>query len=229
MARATVRDMASLGLPPAALRSIPTLQAPISATSPGSGLVRPDGALDLGALLASSLTVRVEIVAGGAPGTATWRWSPDAGTTWSATVATPAAGQTAALVHPALGIDTGLKVGFGGTLSAGARWDWAAVSNVARALDWASGEMDSGLRDRYPNGISSPYPDELIGHEAALAMWRSLVNRGFNPENPTDRSILKAHGDAMAWRQAVAEHRLHPAIVTPTAADPLVALSDPIT
>lgn len=228
MARATVRDMASLGLPPAALRSIPTLQAPVSATSPGAGFVRPDGCLDVGALLVSSLTVRVEIVAGGALGTATWRWSPDAGTTWSATVATPSNGQPVALVHPVQGLDTGLKVGFGGTLSTGARWDWTAVSNVAKALDWAAGELDAGLRDRYPNGIVAPYPDDLIGHEAALAMWKTLVNRGFNPENPGDRTILKIHGDAMTWRQGVAERRLHPAIVTPADADPLIALSDPI-
>lgn len=224
MARATLSDLASLGLPPEALRTIPTTQAPVTQTGAGGGWVVPSGYIDVGRTLVGTYAVRVRIGAtGGAPGVATFQYSLDGGATWapSAAVVTPAAGRDAPLGH------TGLRVSFEGTFVASDAFAWTATSAALAALEWATGIMDSGLRDRY-GAIAEPYPAELVSHEAALAAHRALAVKGFNPENIADRAVMSLEKRALEWRDAVRRYDLHPNINDTSPPSPCVALSDPL-
>ena len=193
-----------------------------------TGTVTPGGRIDVGSTLVGLYEIRVSIVAGGACGVATWRYSLDGGATFGATATTPAAGTKAPLYDLASGVDLGLTVVFNGTFSANDRWDWTAESIALKSLEWATGEMNSILGDRYRGGITTPYPDDLIGHETSLAVWRALKTRGFNPDNANDRVVITGKTDAETWAAEVAEYKRHPAIVEAAAVAQLLPLSDPL-
>lgn len=202
---AAVADFLRHGLPGEALRAARTTQAPVSATGAGVGLVVPGGALDVGALAAVELAVLVEVVAGGAPGTATWRWSADAGTTWSATAATPAAGTAAALAHPMSGVSTGLTVRFSGTQTASARYAWTARSCVADALRAANDETCGALGDRFGWPLAT-VPSDLVRDVCVIAAADVAAVIGYNPSEGADR-LLEAR--AKAARERLAARRSH--------------------
>ena len=202
---ATVADFLRHGLPAEALRAARTTQAPVTATGAGVGLVVPGGALDVGALASASLAVLVEVVAGGAPGTATWRWSHDSGTTWSGTSTTPAAGTFAPLAHPSSSVSTGLMVRFSGTQTAGARYAWTARSCVADALQAANDEACGELNDTLGWPLST-VPSDLVRDVCTIAAADVAAVIGYNPSDGADR-LLEAR--AKAARERLRARRSH--------------------
>lgn len=202
---ATVADFLRFGLPGEALRAARTTQAPVTATGAGVGLVAPGGALDVGALYVASLDVLVEVVAGGAPGTATWRWSHDGGTTWTTAAVTPAAGSAAALAHPASGVATGLSVRFVGTQTAGARYAWTARSCVADALRAANDEAAGELGDRFGLPLAT-VPSDLVRDVCVIAAADVAAVVGYNPTEGADR-LLESR--AKAARERLKDRRTH--------------------
>lgn len=185
---ATVADFLRFGLPGEALRMARTTQAPVTATGAGVGLVTPGGALDVGALNVAELAVLVEVVAGGAPGTATWRWSADAGVTWSSTATTPASNATAPLAHPASGVATGLTVRFVGTQTASARFAWTARSCVADALRAANDEACGALGDRFGWPLTT-VPSDLVRDVCVIAAADVAAVIGYNPSEGADKLL----------------------------------------
>ena len=185
---AAVADFLRFGLPGEALRAARTTQAPVTATGAGVGLVAPGGALDVGALYVAELAVLVEVVAGGAPATATWRWSHDGGTTWTAAAVTPAAGSSAALAHPSSGVATGLTVRFAGVQTAGARFAWTARSCVADALRAANDEACGALGDRFGWPLAT-VPSDLVRDVCTIAAADVAAVIGYNPTEGADKLL----------------------------------------
>lgn len=197
---ATLADFLRLGLPPDALRLARTTQAPVSATGAGAGLVVPGGTLDVGALGVATLDVLVDVVAGGALGSATWRWSHDGGTTWTTAIATPAAGVSAALTHPALGIPTGLTLRFVGAQTTGARFGWTATSVVADCGRAANDEAFRAYGDRY-GGALGTVPADII--RDVCCVWAADVAAviGYRPGDGADVLLeQRAAGARKRWR-----------------------------
>lgn len=185
---ATVADFLGFGLPAEALRTARTKQAPVTATGAGVGLVVPGGALDVGALYVAELAVLVEVVAGGAPGTATWRWSADAGVTWSTAAATPASNTTAALAHPTSGVATGLTLRFVGTQTASGRYAWTARSCVGDALRANNEEACGALADRFGWPLSV-VPTNVVRDVCAMTAADVAAVIGYNPTEGADRLL----------------------------------------
>ncbi len=185
---ATVADFLRFGLPSEALRAARSTQAPVTATGAGVGLVAPGGALDVGALYVAELAVLVEVVAGGAPGTATWRWSTDGGSTWTATATTPTTNTTAALAHPTSGVATGLTLRFVGTQTASARYAWTARSCVADALRANNEEACGAIADRFGWPLSV-VPTNIVRDVCAMAAADVAAVIGYNPSEGADRLL----------------------------------------
>lgn len=204
-ALATVADFLRFGLPGEALRAARTTQAPVTATGAGVGLVVPGGSLDVGALYLDELAVLVEVVAGGAPGTATWRWSADAGVTWSTAAPTPASNTTAALAHPTSGVATGLTLRFVGTQTASARYAWAARSCVGDALRAVNEEACGELHDTlgWPLAV---VPTDLVRDLCTIAAADVAAVIGYNPSEGADR-LLEAR--AKLARERLRARRTH--------------------
>lgn len=202
---ATVADFLRFGLPGEALRTARTTQAPVTATGAGVGLVAPGGALDVGALYVAELAVLVEVVAGGAPATATWRWSHDGGTTWTTAAVTPAAGSSAPLAHPASGVATGLTVRFAGTQTASARYAWTARSCVADALRAANDEAAGELGDRFGLPLAT-VPSDLVRDVCVIAAADVAATIGYNPTEGADKLI---EARAKAARERLRNRRTH--------------------
>ncbi len=176
---AALADFLALGLPSEALRRARTIQMPVTATGAGAGVVTPSGQLDVAATFRTTLDVRLEIVAGGAVGVATWRWSADAGSTWSSTVTTGAS--PARLVVPSTPTDTGLVVAFGGTLVTSAVYTWTATSCVAAALRAANDEAFRFLsRTRTPP--FDPVSSDVVRDACVLAAADVMAVVGYNPD-----------------------------------------------
>lgn len=183
---AALADFLRLGIPPEALRTARTTQAPVTATGAGVGLVVPGGALDVGAMYVTDLPVLVEVVAGGAPGAATWRWSADAGVTWTATATTPGAGSTVALVAPGSGVPTGLTLRFAGVQTTGARYAWTASSAVGAVLRAANEEAFSYLGDRY-NFPLTTVPTNVTRDVCVIAAADVMAVTGYAPDTQADK------------------------------------------
>lgn len=209
---ATLADFLRLGLPPEALRAARTTQAPVTATGAGVGLVVPGGALDVGALYLSALEVLVGIVAGGAPGVATWAWSTNGGTTWSPTATTPAAGASAALVLPGTGVASGLTIRFQGAQTLGATYAWTARSCVADALEAANEEAYEAYGDRY--GGLTTIPLNIVRDVCSLAVPDVAVVIGYRPDGQDGLFEQRA----AAARKRMREAREH--VTTPRADGP---------
>jgi hypothetical protein len=196
---AALADFLSLGLPAEALRRARTIQAPVTTTGAGAGVVTPSGALDVAAVFRTSLDVRVEIVLGGAVGVATWRWSADAGSTWSSTVTTSTT--PARLVIPSTPTDTGLVVAFGGTLVTSAVYTWTATSCVAAALRAANEEAYRYLsRTRTPP--FDPVSTDVVRDACALAAADVMAVVGYNPDGSDALLERRAEAARKRFREA---------------------------
>lgn len=208
---ASLADFLGMGLPADALRAARTKQAPIVATGAGAGLVAPSGALDVAAIAATTLAVLVEVVVGGVPGVATWRWSADAGVTWTATVATPQAGATVALALPVLGTPTGLTVRFAGTLTTAARYEWTAVSAVGDCLRAANEEAYNYLARRFGYPLTT-VPSDIVRDVCCIAAADVMAFCGYRPGAEVDQ-LLEGRAKAARGRlQAVRDNEVQPRV-----------------
>lgn len=196
---AALADFLALGLPSEALRRARTIQMPVTATGAGAGVVTPSGQLDVAATFRTTLDVRLEIVAGGAVGVATWRWSADAGTTWSSTVATSTT--PARLVIPSTPTDTGLVVAFGGTLVTDAVYTWTATSCVAAALRAANEEAFRYL-SRRASPPFDPVPTDVVRDACVLAAADVMAVVGYNPDGSDALLERRAEAARKRFREA---------------------------
>jgi len=86
----------------------------------------------------------------------------------------------------------------------------AALASVSDDDQDAALEAASGLADSYLQraGItvpmSSPYPGALVLHVCKLAGWIVLSARGFDPSDPSDKSVRAGYEDAVAWLEKAA-------------------------
>lgn len=205
---ATLADFLRLGLPPDALRLARTTQAPVTSTGAGAGLVVPGGALDVGALAVATLSVLVEVVAGGALGTATWRWSHNDGTTWSSTVATPTAGVSVPLVHPTLGTTTGLTVRFVGSQTAAATYAWTARSIVDDCLRAGNDEAWRAYGDRY--GALATVPADIVRDVCTIVAADVAAAIGYRPGDGAAELLEQRASSARKRMREVRDHQTTP-------------------
>lgn len=73
-------------------------------------------------------------------------------------------------------------------------------------LDVALSQAYSYLRSQYTLPLSAAGLD-LTMAVCQLAAFRALTHRGFDPSNPADQVLVKAHDDAIAWLRDVANGR----------------------
>lgn len=205
---ATLADFLRLGLPPDALRLARTTQAPVTATGAGVGLVVPGGVLDVGGLGVATLDVLVEVVAGGAPGTATWRWSHDDGVTWSATITTPVAGATAPLTHPALGVPTGLTVRFVGVQTSAATFAWTARSVVSDCLAAGNDEAFRAYGDRF--GTLATVPTDIVRDVCTIVAADVAALIGYRPGDGAAELLEQRAAGARKRMREVRDHQTTP-------------------
>jgi len=184
----TLGDFLRLGLPPEALRTARTTHAPITPTGAGAGVVVPAGCLDVAALELDQLPVRLQVVAGGAPGVATWRWSLDGGSTWTATATTPASA-AAALVTPS-GIGTGVGVRFVGTLVTGATYAWTSVSCVATCRRAGNEEAVRYLSRAFTFPLTE-VPTDVVRDTCAIIAADVMAVTGYRPSDGSDELFEK--------------------------------------
>ncbi len=205
---ATLADFLRLGLPPDALRLARTTQAPVDVTGAGAGLVVPGGALDVGALAVATLSVLVEVVAGGALGTATWRWSHDDGATWSSAVATPAAGVAVSLVHPTLVTATGLTVRFVGSQTASATYAWTARSIVNDCLRAGNDEAWRAYGDRYLT--LATVPSDIVRDVCVIVAADVAAIIGYRPSDGSAELLEQRAASARKRMREVRDHQTTP-------------------
>lgn len=148
--------------------------------------------------------VRVQVVTSGAPGTATVRWTLDAGATWSATVTAPAA-----LAPLVIGV-TGCAVTFDGALHAGDLYSFTAVRALERHLAAANAKVRAYLRRRFgAEGLPS-WDESLIASAVFIAALPLLVQRGFDPKNPGDKAVADRADEAVTYVKDVGASIAHP-------------------
>ncbi|MDO9016673.1 MAG: hypothetical protein Q8S73_42995 [Deltaproteobacteria bacterium] len=184
----TLGDFLRLGLPPEALRTARTTHAPITPTGAGAGLVVPAGCLDVAALELDQLAVRVQVVVGGVPGVATWRWSPDGGTTWTTAATTPATA-AAPLVMP-WGVPTGVSVRFVGTLVTGATYAWTSVSAVATCRRAGNEEIARYLARAFTLPLTE-VPTDVVRDGCCIIAADVMAVTGYRPADGADELIEK--------------------------------------
>lgn len=80
------------------------------------------------------------------------------------------------------------------------------------ALDAASTLADSYLANRVTTPIATPSAD-LVQAVCAIASWRLLCRRGFNPEDPGGAAVRLQYEDAIHWLERVSKGSATPACV----------------
>lgn len=202
----TLGDFLRLGLPPEALRSARTTHAPIVRTGAGAGVVVPSGNLDVALLEVDQLAGVVEIVTGGAVGVATWRWSADAGATWSTPA--PASTTPASLVLP-WGLATGVVLRFSGTLVTGATYAWTSVSAVATCRRAANDELSRYLVRQFALPLSE-VPQDVIRDGCAIMAADVMAVTGYRPSDGADELLEKRAAGARKRFDAVVSAEVQP-------------------
>jgi phage gp36-like protein len=196
---ATDLDFYALGLHPDAVADAQAMVSRVSHVGSNAGsVVVAEGSAPLG-----TYDVRLQVVASGAPGTATVRWSLDKGVTWSATVTAPAA--SAPLVIGA----TGMAVVFAGALVAGDLYSFVAARALERHLSAANAKVRSYLRRRFKTDLAS-WDDSLIAAAVSIAALSLLTQRGFDPKNPGDQAVADRASDGTKFVKDVGASIAHP-------------------
>lgn len=72
------------------------------------------------------------------------------------------------------------------------------------ALERASRQADTFLRDRYTLPLAEPYDPALVDAVVQIAVWRLMVRRGFSPQSGTDTAFRVGYEDAMDLLKRVA-------------------------
>lgn len=83
------------------------------------------------------------------------------------------------------------------------------VDAITKALNNAFSYVNSiiGVSDKITLPLIAPYDPNLIEANCAIAMWRLLAARGYNPENPADEHIRMRFDDANKWLKMISENR----------------------
>ncbi len=81
----------------------------------------------------------------------------------------------------------------------------------------ASSVADDYIQKRWSTPLTS-WPMSLTLAVVRIATFTILAARGFNPANPADAAVIKAHDDAIAWLEKVAGGLLEPAFIDATPA-----------
>lgn len=219
----SLADFLRLGLPPEALRAARTTHAPVTPTGAGAGVVVPSGVLDVGGLMADQLTVRLEVVAGGAAGAAgvTWRWTPDDGVTWTAAALTSV--QPLPLAMPD-GRPTGVSVRFVGTLVTGARYAWTSVSCVATCRRAGNEEIARYLGRQFTLPLVE-VPADIVRDGALIIASDVMAVTGYRPTDGADELLEKRAAGARKRFAEVRDSEVQPRATesTPVVRGPRVA------
>ncbi len=80
------------------------------------------------------------------------------------------------------------------------------------ALDAASAEADTYLRNKFTLPLIAPYPKDLVKYVCKIAAWELLAVRGFNPESGSDVAVRTGYKDAVNWLEKVSRGDITPAI-----------------
>ena len=225
----TLQQFFRLGLPAASMRTLGFDTTPVLKTGTGSGTVASSGAYDVGGAYATQVQVLLTVVGGGAPGTATVTVSLDGGAHSTGPLTVPAGGvlplgpAPTAAPQSVIGA-TGLNAVFSGTFTPGDTYAWTVTSNLQGALDAACDRVDGRLRRRYSLPLLT-WDLEITQLVASLASESVLTNRGWNPENLADRSVIDRAKRANADLDQIESGFRSPNVTTsddPTADDPVI-------
>lgn len=199
-AYASLADLVGGSLPQEALRQAPSTLGPVVRTGTGAGIITPSGRLDVPTLLVGNLTIEVQVVVGGVPGVATFRYRIDGGA-WSSTTTTPASGTVSVLSGAA---STGVALAFSGTFVADDVYAIPVVSVIKRALDRWNARADAAVRRRV-NLPPSEWGADIVGAVVDGAAFDVLKARGFSPDNPGDQAVLQGYKNAEAYLRNLGE------------------------
>lgn len=86
--------------------------------------------------------------------------------------------------------------------------DNVPVDRQLKALDGASGTVDTYLRSKHTLPLVQPYPDEIIRAEAVLAAWDLITTKGHNPTG-FDESLERRWDNTIVWLRDLAAGRAH--------------------
>ena len=208
---------------------------PLAITLHALGIESSSGqsaAVDIEAIRsAARLTLTITAVVGGAP-TITLETSPDGTTGWRHVGGFTALGAAASEERSFDQCDRYLRVawtvGTSATFSVAgdahqlfvqradveAEIGESALSEVegndyANALIKASCDIEDALAGAYVPPFSA-IPLSVRQRGGAIAAFRALKQRGFDPDNPADALVLKGNDDAMSWLARVARGALKP-------------------
>lgn len=204
---ATLGDFLRFGLPAAALKLARTTHAPLSSTGAGAGVVQPQGVLDLGALELDQLPVQLEVVAGGAVGTATWRWREAGSALWTDPTVTA---QGARLLLPT-GIDTGLRAHFAGTLVTGALYAWTSVSCVGACIRAGNEEVFRYVSRAFTFPLTE-VPTDVVRDACLIIAADVAAVIGYSPEEGANKLIEQRAAGARKRFEAVRDSETAPRI-----------------
>lgn len=87
-------------------------------------------------------------------------------------------------------------------------------SVIARCRIKASCDVEAALATGYPMPLTA-WPESIGQREAAIAVYLVMRHRGFDPGNPPDELIVKAHDDAQKWLKDVGAGRMKPPGIVP--------------
>lgn len=96
---------------------------------------------------------------------------------------------------------------------------------IQKALLAASALADFYLRDKYTLPLAPPFDPLLVDAVCAIAAWRVLARRGFNPEAGEDKVVRQLYMDALDFLKQLSNGKgaLDVRQATPAAMEPLVS------
>lgn len=212
---ATANDLFALGLHPDALTAAQAQVSRVQHTGAGAGVVAVhESSAPLGVY-----QIVIQVISGGAPGTAIVRYSLDGGATWSSNTLAPAG-------SPLVLGASGMAVVFTDTFVANDLYAFVAVRAVERHLSASNAKVRALLRRRFPEGLAA-WDDSLIAASCFDASLSLLVQRGFDPRNPGDAAVATRAKDGIAFVKDVGAAIAHPDGALDVTGTAPVALSDP--
>lgn len=210
---AEAADLAALGLPTAALRTVPPYFGVVTRTGGASGAT-----LALGGYPAGIYDLRVRVSTGGALGAAAVEVSTNGGTSYASPVSVPSSG-IVTVAGTSSSIATGLTLTFAGTLTLADVYSADVASGVERALDEASDWLDGYLRRRYTLPLTA-WDVAVRGAAAAKGTLACMTARGYDPTAGTDAVIKDRFDEAARWAERVAQGWITPDVTDSSDDDP---------
>lgn len=100
---------------------------------------------------------------------------------------------------------------------------------MQKALLRASSYADFYLRDAYTLPLAPPFDPALVDAVCAIAAWRLMARRGFNPDDGNDKVIRQLWLDAVDWLKQLSNGKGKIDVVqsTPESLQPNVSSNTP--